>query len=127
MQKRVIVVIKKVIITSGKVFYDLTKFRSNNGNQNTAIIRIEQFYPFKEDSLKNILMSYPKSEKIVWVQEEPKNMGGWNFISNRISNLVSANQELICVSRPEGASPAVGSAKLSNRQQKHIIEQSFNI
>ncbi|MCU0344674.1 MAG: multifunctional oxoglutarate decarboxylase/oxoglutarate dehydrogenase thiamine pyrophosphate-binding subunit/dihydrolipoyllysine-residue succinyltransferase subunit [Ignavibacterium sp.] len=120
-------VIKKVIITSGKVFYDLTKFRSKNGNQDTAIIRIEQFYPFKEDSLKNILMSYPKSEKIVWVQEEPKNMGGWNFISNRISNLISANQELICVSRPEGASPAVGSAKLSNQQQIHIIEQSFNI
>jgi 2-oxoglutarate dehydrogenase E1 component len=61
------------------------------------------------------------------VQEEPKNMGGWNFISNRISNLISANQELICVSRPEGASPAVGSAKLSNQQQKHIIEQSFSI
>jgi len=61
------------------------------------------------------------------VQEEPKNMGAWNFLSNRIMELVNEKHKLFCVSRPEGASPAVGSAKLSNKQQAKIIEETFSI
>ena len=77
--------------------------------------------------LNEILKSYPNTEKIIWLQEEPKNMGAWNFLNGRIKELLSEKQKLICVSRPEGASPAVGSGKLSNQQQVDLIQQAFSV
>jgi 2-oxoglutarate dehydrogenase E1 component len=117
----------KIILTSGKVFYDLKKYRDKEKIENTALIRIEQFYPFKKESLKRILSSYPKAEKIVWVQEEPKNMGAGNFLSARINEVLTAKQKLNLVSRPEGASPAVGSAKVSVQQQKTLVAEAFKV
>ncbi len=117
----------KIILTSGKVFYDLKKYRDKEKIENTALIRIEQFYPFKKESLKRILSSYPKAEKIVWVQEEPKNMGAGNFLSARINEVLTAKQKLNFVSRPEGASPAVGSAKVSVQQQKTLVAEAFKV
>jgi len=119
--------ISKIVLTSGKVYYDLLKFRVKNSITNTTIIRIEQFYPFNKQKLNEIISSYKNAERIIWVQEEPKNMGAWNFLSNRIMELVNEKHKLFCVSRPEGASPAVGSAKLSNKQQAKIIEETFSI
>jgi 2-oxoglutarate dehydrogenase E1 component len=119
--------ITKIILTSGKVFYDLTKYRTKNNISDTAIVRIEQFYPFNKERLIEIIESYPNAQNIIWLQEEPKNMGAWNFLSGRISELLSDSQKLICVSRPEGASPAVGSGKLSNQQQIELVENAFEI
>ncbi len=117
--------VTKIILTSGKVFYDLLKYKENNKIDNTAIIRIEQYYPFNADKLKLILNSYPKNKEIIWVQEEPKNMGAWSFLSGRISDLISDNQKLLCVSRPESASPANGSARISNQQQVDLVKKAF--
>ncbi|MEO8231554.1 MAG: multifunctional oxoglutarate decarboxylase/oxoglutarate dehydrogenase thiamine pyrophosphate-binding subunit/dihydrolipoyllysine-residue succinyltransferase subunit, partial [Ignavibacteriota bacterium] len=119
--------VTKIILTSGKIFYDLKKFREKEKVDNTAIIRIEQFYPFKKETLKNILSSYPKAEKIIWLQEEPKNMGAWHFLSEKLKEVLTPNQKLTCVSRPEGASPAVGSAKVSNQQQVDLVKEAFSI
>ncbi|MBE0551925.1 MAG: multifunctional oxoglutarate decarboxylase/oxoglutarate dehydrogenase thiamine pyrophosphate-binding subunit/dihydrolipoyllysine-residue succinyltransferase subunit [Ignavibacterium sp.] len=119
--------INKIILTSGKVFYDLAKHRIKNKIVDTSIIRIEQFYPFNKTKLNDILKSYPNTEKIIWLQEEPKNMGAWNFLSGRIGELISDKQNLVCVSRPEGASPAVGSGKLSNQQQVNLVEEAFKV
>jgi 2-oxoglutarate dehydrogenase E1 component len=119
--------ITKVILTSGKVYYDLDKYRVKNKVENNAIVRIEQFYPFNKDRLTEILKSYSSANKIIWLQEEPKNMGAWNFLQGRISELTSGNQKLICVSRPEGASPAVGSGKLSAKQQINLVEEAFKV
>lgn len=118
--------VKKLIITSGKVFYDLLKYRDKNKFTDTAILRIEQFYPFNRDTLKQIIIGYKNASKVVWVQEEPRNMGAWNFLSNRLLELLN-NQTLSCVSRPEGASPAVGSAKVSNQQQIELVAEAFNL
>jgi 2-oxoglutarate dehydrogenase E1 component len=118
--------VTKIILTSGKVYYDLAKYRIKNKIADTSIIRIEQFYPFNKAKLSEILKSYPSSKKIIWLQEEPKNMGAWNFLNARIRELISEKQKLICVSRPEGASPAVGSGKLSNQQQVNLVEHAFN-
>ncbi len=63
----------------------------------------------------------------MWLQEEPKNMGAWNFLHGRIDELLFDKQKLICISRPEGASPAVGSGKLSNQQQVNLVEEAFKI
>jgi 2-oxoglutarate dehydrogenase E1 component len=119
--------ISKVILSSGKVFYDLNKYRSLNKIKNTAIIRLEQFYPFKKEMIQEIILSYKNAAKVVWVQEEPKNMGAWNFLQNRILEIISDKQKLQCISRPEGASPAVGSAKLSNQQQIDLVKEAFLI
>jgi 2-oxoglutarate dehydrogenase E1 component len=119
--------VSKIILTSGKVYYDLNKYRLQNKTGNTAILRLEQFYPFNQESISNLLKAYKNFSKIIWVQEEPKNMGAWNFLSNRIFELLSNSQKLDCISRPEAASPAVGSAKKSTEQQLRIIEESFSI
>lgn len=119
--------ISKIILTSGKVYYDLTKYRTKNKIVDTSIVRIEQFYPFNKQRLVDLLNTYPNSKNIIWLQEEPKNMGAWNFLNGRIGELISDEQKLICVSRPEGASPAVGSANLSNQQQIKLVEEAFKI
>lgn len=117
--------IEKLILTSGKVFYDLLKFREKNKISDTAIIRIEQYYPFDKDKLASILDKYKKAKEIVWVQEEPKNMGAWNFLTGRISELLKDNQKLICKSRYESASPANGSAKITMQEQIELVKSAF--
>lgn len=119
--------VSKIILTSGKVYYDLIKYRIKNKIGDVSIVRIEQFYPFNKQRLVEVLKSYPNVKNILWLQEEPKNMGAWNFLSGRISELISNNQKLLCVSRPEGASPAVGSGKLSNQQQVNLVEEAFKV
>ncbi len=117
--------IKKLLLTSGKVYYDLIKYRSDKKVKDTAIVRIEQFYPYKSDQVKEILGSYLNAKKVVWVQEEPRNMGAWNFLYPRLSEDLSEEQKLSYSGRPEGASPAVGSAKISGQQQKDLVENAF--
>ena len=119
--------IEKVILCSGKVFYDLIKYRSDNNIENTSIVRIEQYYPFAESQISNILRSYSNSKKVVWVQEEPRNMGAWNFLWHRLNDLLLPEQKLYCSSRPESASPAVGSSKISNQQQNYLVINAFDI
>ena len=119
--------VDRIILTSGKVYYELVKFRKDNSINNSAIIRVEQYYPFKGELLEKIISSYPKVKKIIWVQEEPKNMGAWNFISQRIFEVLSSGKKLYYAGRPESASPAAGSARISAQQQKDLVEQAFNI
>lgn len=119
--------IKRLLITSGKVYYDLLKYREKNKMFDTAIIRIEQFYPFKKEILKQIIDSYMNAITVVWVQEEPKNMGAWNFLNQKISELLSDKQSFHCTSRPEAASSAVGSARISNQLQVELVAEAFKL
>lgn len=118
--------ISKIILTSGKVYYDLIKFRQKNKIKDTAILRIEQFYPFNSNLFSDLITQYPNANKYAWIQEEPRNMGAWNFLKDRLVEFLPKNIILECISRPEGASPAVGSAKISNKQQDEIIARAFN-
>ena len=117
--------INRVLLTSGKAYYDLIKYRGDKGINNTAIVRIEQFYPYDSGQIKEILNSYSNAKDIVWVQEEPKNMGAWPFLYTKLSEDIGKGQKLTYNGRPEGASPAVGSAKISTQQQKEIVEAAF--
>jgi 2-oxoglutarate dehydrogenase E1 component len=119
--------ISRLILTSGKVYYELNKYRNENKLNNTAIVRVEQFYPFKSDRIKEIIHSYSNAKKIVWVQEEPKNMGAWNFLWYRLQESSLPDQKVYYAGRPESASPAVGSAKISNQQQEELIRNAFSI
>ena len=118
--------INRILLTSGKVFYDLKKYREVNKIKDTAIVRIEQFYPYKSNLVEEIIHSYPNAKKVVWVQEEPGNMGAWNFLYPKLLKIITGKQTLSYSGRPESASPAVGSAKISEQQQKNLIEKAFN-
>ncbi len=117
--------IKKIILTSGKVFYELKSYKKKNLITDTAIIRIEQFYPFDEMNLKQIIEKYNKVEKIVWTQEEPENMGAWGFLNNKLKKLIQPSQKLFYSGRPESASPAPGSARATLLQQQDLIQNAF--
>jgi 2-oxoglutarate decarboxylase len=117
--------IKRLLITSGKVYYELLKYRKDNNIKDTAIIRIERYYPYKKDKIKQVLESYNKAESVVWVQEEPKNMGAWNFLQQRLNEDLHKGQSLYYAGRPESASPAVGSAKISSKQQEELVKEAF--
>ncbi len=118
--------ISQIILTSGKVYYDLLKYREETGNKSTAIIRLEQFYPYPSKKIKKIFEKYLSLEKATWVQEEPKNMGAWNFLFHRLRNDLPEDCILEYAGRPESASPAVGSYKISMQQQKKLVKDSFN-
>jgi len=119
--------VKKVLLTSGKIYYELDKFRRDNGFTDVAIVRIEQLYPFEGAMLKEILARYPAINEVLWVQEEPRNMGGWNFLKPRIDEVLEKKMRVQYVGRPESASPAVGSAKLAAAQQEAIIRTAFTM
>ncbi len=120
--------IEKVLVTSGKVYYDLLKHRKqNNLEEKVAIVRIEQYYPFDEDNVEYILRSYKNAKKIVWVQEEPGNMGAWSYLRPKLQDNIAADQKLFYAGRPESASPAYGSSRISMQQEKELLKKAFSL
>jgi len=111
----------RVVITAGKVVYDL--LAANRGN--VPIIRLEQFYPFPKAMLQSALRQYPNATEVVWVQEEPRNMGAWPFLSERLAFLLGPNQKLRYVGRPISASPATGSHHRHEEQQKALVQAAL--
>src|SRR5712691_10931271 len=107
----------RIIITAGKVVYDVLAARKTN----VPIIRLEQFYPFPKPMLENALRAYPNATEVVWLQEEPRNMGAWPFLRERLEALLGQNQALRYVGRPISASPATGSHHRHEDQQKALI------
>ncbi|MCB9015073.1 MAG: 2-oxoglutarate dehydrogenase E1 component [Lentimicrobiaceae bacterium] len=113
--------IKRVIFTSGKVYYDLLeeKNKRKDGDE-VAIIRLEQLYPFPRNQVRAVLDRYPNAKRHVWVQEEPANMGAWSYILRNFKET-----DLLMVARPESGSPASGSSKLHTIRQRKIVEKAF--
>ncbi|MEJ2507823.1 MAG: multifunctional oxoglutarate decarboxylase/oxoglutarate dehydrogenase thiamine pyrophosphate-binding subunit/dihydrolipoyllysine-residue succinyltransferase subunit, partial [Ignavibacteriaceae bacterium] len=117
--------VNKVLLTSGKVYYDLLKHRDENKIKNSSIIRLEQFDPYPAKQIAKVLSLYSSVKEIIWVQEEPKNMGAWNFLSQRLIENIPDKCNLDFVGRPEGASPAVGSSRISIQQKKKLVKDTF--
>lgn len=111
--------VKRVIFTSGKLYYDLIEERTKRGT-GEAIVRIEQLYPFPKEQVKQVLARYPKAERHAWVQEEPANMGAWSFIVRNFKET-----DILLVARPESGSPATGSGRLHALRQRKIVEKAF--
>lgn len=120
--------IEKVILCSGKVFYDLDDKRDEIKDAKTAIIRIEQLYPFPYDQLEQILAKYKKVKKIIWCQEEPMNQGAWFSHRHRIQRVLEriGKLEISLISRPASSAPAVGLNKLHIQQQAKLLNDAFN-
>ncbi|MEY4469795.1 MAG: 2-oxoglutarate dehydrogenase component [Pseudomonadota bacterium] len=117
--------VKRVIACSGKVYYDLVKQREAKGADDTAIIRVEQLYPFPHKAFAAEIKKYPNATDIVWCQDEPQNQGAWFFIQHNIHENMLEGQKLGYAGRPASASPAVGYSHLHQDQQKALIEAAF--
>ena len=122
--------IQRVIICSGKIYYDLFEERKKNKLYNIRILRLEQIYPFPKNSLQKFLSKTPQAE-VIWCQEEPENMGSWSFIDRRLEAvLVNSNCKYnrpIYAGRPEAASPATGTMSRHLREQKLLVNQALGI
>ncbi|MGJ8653262.1 MAG: 2-oxoglutarate dehydrogenase E1 component [Opitutaceae bacterium] len=116
---------KRIVLCSGKVFYDLEAYRKENKIKDTAIVRLEQFYPLNTELLQSINANYPKADKFVWCQEEPKNMGGWSFIAPRIMEAIERMP--LYAGRKSSASPAVGSLAMHKHEQARLVKSAFEI
>lgn len=112
--------VRRVVMCTGKLFYDLDEERRKLARKDVALIRIEQLYPFPEKQLNDKLSVFLHAETFIWAQEEPANMGAWTFISRHLKN-----RDLLLVARPESGSPATGFANLHSKQQQKIIEKVF--
>ena len=111
---------------SGKIYYELAEKREALRAQNVAIIRIEQFYPLAVSALLGALQSYTPGTDLVWVQDEPTNMGGWQFMKIRFGDVLADNKsKLRLLSRVESASPSTGSLSAHKLEQQELIDSAF--
>jgi len=119
--------VQRVVLCSGKVYYDLLEARRKSDNKAVAIIRIEQLYPFPEEELIEILKPYQHVQDFVWCQEEPKNQGAWYNCQHRMRRVIPSSVYLNYVGRPASAAPAVGYMSLHLQQQKTLVEEALTI
>jgi 2-oxoglutarate dehydrogenase E1 component len=115
--------VRRVVLCSGKVYYDLLDRRTSAKVTEVAIVRVEQFYPLHEEMLKAILGRYRKAQEWVWAQEESQNMGGWSFMEPRLRAM---GYEVQYVGRDASASPATGSLQVHKREQKELAEAAIS-
>ncbi len=116
--------VKRVLLCTGKVYYDLYDARRKAARKDVAIVRLEQLYPIN-DSLAQTLSVYSDKTKLIWVQEEPRNMGPWYFINSNLRNYVGDRLPLSVVSRSAAASPATGSHASHELEQHRLIEEAL--
>jgi 2-oxoglutarate dehydrogenase E1 component len=117
--------VKRVLVCSGKVYYDLVKKREELGADDVAILRAEQLYPFPHKAFATELKKYPNVTELVWTQDEPQNQGAWFFVQHYIHENMTAGQKLGYSGRAASASPAVGYSHLHQEQQKALVEGAF--
>jgi 2-oxoglutarate dehydrogenase E1 component len=115
--------VSKVLLCTGKLYYELLEEQQNNKRQDVAIVRVEQLHPFPHTQLEAELSKY-QDAKVYWVQEEPSNMGYWWYMVRALRN---KNIPADVVARKASSSPATGYNKVHNKQQREIIERAFSI
>jgi len=119
--------VKRIVFCSGKVYYDLAEGRQVHNVDDTAIIRIEQLYPFPIEKYAELIASYPNAVEIVWCQEEPQNQGAWYQIRHRLQEALGEHQQLFYAGRPGAAAPPSGVFKLHLQQQQALVEAALNV
>ena len=124
--------VQRILLCSGKVYYDLVNKREELSRTDIAIIRIEQLYPFPLDRLTEIMVRYSDAAEIFWVQEEPENMGAWYFVEEQLQSIMNAGsaaatrrRQLRYIGRPTAASPATGAHRTHHDQQVALVDEAF--
>jgi 2-oxoglutarate dehydrogenase E1 component len=118
--------ITRVVLCSGKVAVDAIGSDRRQAASHVAICRVEQLYPFPDQALREVLATYPDARDIVWLQEEPENMGAWEFMRTAIAPLLSLDQRLRYVGRPRSSSPSEGSAAWHHLNQTALIQRALD-
>ncbi|KLV09172.1 2-oxoglutarate dehydrogenase [Photobacterium aquae] len=119
--------VKRVVMCSGKVYYDLLEQRRKNEQNDVAIIRIEQLYPFPKEDVEAALVGYQHVTDFVWCQEEPQNQGAWYSSQHNFRSVLPAGAQLEYAGRPASASPAVGYMSVHLKQQKALVDDALTI
>jgi len=129
--------VSRVILCSGKIAFDVIERRRRliAGEEGlpqpgvdpaaVAVVRLKQLYPWPETALSNVLSHYPAAQDVIWLQDEPENMGAWNFVHGRLHRLLRERYNLRHVSRAESASPATGSAALHQLELEDLLKSAF--
>jgi 2-oxoglutarate dehydrogenase E1 component len=122
--------VQRVVLCSGRVYYDLLEQRRKDQRQDVAILRMEQLYPFPKDLLKEELQRYPNVQKYVWCQEEPKNQGAWYTSQHHVRKILDSlgwQHGLDYAGRPLSAAPAVGYPALHNQQLRDLVSDALGM
>jgi 2-oxoglutarate dehydrogenase E1 component len=122
--------VRRLILCSGKVYVDLISSTRREGlvlPGAVAVVRIEQLYLFPADALREVLEGYPSLEEVIWVQEEPENMGAWTYVRPYLQELVAGRCPLHYIGRPSSSSPAEGSSALYAVYQAALVEEAYNM
>jgi 2-oxoglutarate dehydrogenase E1 component len=118
--------VTRIVLCSGKVYYDLMEARKKSEERSVAVVRLEQFYPFPLQSVRDMLKKYPNAKELVWAQEEPQNMGGWTFVHERLENLLRDCDRPKYVGRSASASPATGSYSIHQKEQAELLNEALS-
>jgi 2-oxoglutarate decarboxylase len=116
---------RRVVFATGKVALDLLVARQDRGIQDVAVVRVEQLHPWPKDQVASVLSHYDRATEVVWAQEEPANMGAWDFVRDRLGGAATDGRTFAHVARPPSASPATGSHTLHELEQADILQRAL--
>jgi 2-oxoglutarate dehydrogenase E1 component len=119
--------VRRVILCSGKIGIDLLTAKRHAESPSVAVVRVEQLYSFPQEDVQAVLDGYPQMEELIWVQEEPENMGAWTFVRPILRDMAGGRWPIHYIGRPPSSSPAEGSSALHTVNQEAIIEQAYNM
>jgi 2-oxoglutarate dehydrogenase E1 component len=117
--------VTRLLLCTGKIYYALLDGRRERASDTTALVRVEQLYPFPQRELGAIFATYPQAHQVCWVQEEPWNMGAWHFMLPRLRRILPDDRNLTYVGRAEAASPATGSYKIHLAEEADVVNRAF--
>jgi 2-oxoglutarate dehydrogenase E1 component len=117
--------VERIVLCSGKVYYDALQMTREAKIENVAVVRLEQFYPYPQKELKGIFAKYKRAADVVWLQEEPKNMGAWNFLADRLREDILPFQKLRYSGRSASASTATGSLKRHQSEHEILLKEAL--
>jgi 2-oxoglutarate dehydrogenase E1 component len=117
--------VRRLVFCSGKVAWDAMAERDKR-RAPVAVVRIEQLFPFPQQQMRDVLQQYPNARELVWLQEEPENMGPWHFIEHRVWRVKEEGYDIRHVARVESGSPATGSATIHDQELADLMEETFS-
>ena len=118
--------VRRVVLSSGKVYFDLLKARRAAAQTDVALVRLEQLYPFPDEEYAALLKRYPQAREVVWCQEEPQNQGAWYQIRHQLERPLAGKRELLYSGRAPAAAPATGIAKVHDAEQAAIVRAALS-
>jgi len=119
--------VRRVLLCSGKIYYDLFTLRKEQSIQDVALLRIERLYPFPAQQLQDFLKNYHAASEVIWVQEEPENQGAWDQIKHVLTRTLLPQHKISHIARPASAAPAVGTMKRHKQQQQDLLDRALKV